>query len=567
MALSPSDPSGGVFTRSLHSGDLDFPHIPLPPPYTEAMAKADPKEINAILQSALMSHRAGNLQEAEAGYRKVLSLNPRHPDAMRLLGLIAISAGMYADGIDLLERAVALAPKTLPYLMDLANAHRHIGHREETVKVLRQAAALAPNDGLVLAQLADALKFVGRFEEALEIVDRTLVMNPRALQLLATKATTLEKLSRHEEALQVVRDGFKMAEDASVPVPMLLEVIFAQLAPKAGAADEAIERVKSAVQTEGVDPRLKASALFAAAKIEAQRDNHDVAFALYEHANTAVENKWNADAHSGVIDSLMNTYSPERCAAMRRSHNTSETAVFVLGMPRSGTTLVEQILGAHSDVVPMGELLDIWDLARRMSMETRTQYMTSQFMDAVTTSMLDDASKRYTSRHRTFARGAKRVTDKLPTNFLNLGLIAQMLPGARVIHCVRDPMDTCWSNYTTDYTTDMPFARRLSAIGQYYRDYQRLMDHWKSVLDIQILDVQYEQLVANPEAESRRMLEFLELDWDESVLRYYESDRPILTASYEQANQPIYTSSIGRYKPYESKLDDLKKALEPVGAS
>lgn len=531
------------------------------------MAKVDPKEVDAILQSAVMSHRAGNLQEAEAGYRRVLSMNPRHPDALRLLGMVAIAAGMYADGIDLMERAVALAPKTLPYLMDLANAHRQIGHREETVKVLRQAAEVAPNDGLVQAQLADALKFIGRFDEALEIVDRTMIMHPRALQLLATKATTLDKLARHEEAVQVVREGFKMAEEASVPAPFLLEVIFAQLAPKVGAADEAIERVDRALQAENIDARLKASALFALGRIEDQRGNHDSAFERFRQANAAVPNQWNPVNHTRAIDGLIQAYSAERVASMKRSHNTTETPVFILGMPRSGTTLVEQILGAHPQVVPMGELLDVWDLARRLSRECRQMYMTSQFMDAVTTSMLDDAAKRYTSRHRSLARHAKRVTDKLPTNFLNIGLIAQMLPGARIIHCVRDPMDTCWSNYTTDYTTDMPFSRDLSAIGQYYRDYLRLMDHWKSVLDLPMLDVQYEQLVAEPEAESRRMLEFLGLPWDERVLRYYESDRPILTASYEQANQPIYESSIGRYKPYESKLGDLRQALEAVGTT
>jgi len=179
-------------------------------------------------------------------------------------------------------------------------------------------------------------------------------------------------------------------------------------------------------------------------------------------------------------------------------------------------------------------------------------------MDAVTVNMLDDAAKRYTARFRSSARGATRVTDKLPTNFLNVGLIAQMLPGARIIHCNREPMDTCWSNYAMHFTDDLPFARNLTDLGRYYRDEQRLMDHYKQVLDLPILDVQYEQLVEDIEGQSRRMLDFLDLNWDDRVLRYYEQDRRILTASADQANKPVYTSSIGRHKPYLPMLDEVQ---------
>lgn len=530
------------------------------------MAKADPKEINAILQSAKMAHRAQNLRDAEAGYRRILAMNPRHPEATYLLGLVALGAGMVADGIELLERAVALDPKQLEYRMNLARAHREIGHMSETAKVLRGAIKLAPNEPMVMAQLADILKLIGEYEEALDLVDRGLVLNPRIAQFFATKATTLEKLGRYDEAIEVCREAFKLAEDAGTEPPMMITMIFAQIAPRVGLDDEAVERVNKGLQQPNVHPQQVKTATFALAAIEDKRENHEAAFELYKKANTAIENRWNAENHSKVIDALIEMYSADRVQQMKKSHHVNETPVFIVGMPRSGTTLVEQILGAHPEVEPFGELLDIFDAARRMSLQTRTQYMTKKFMDAVSTKHLDDASQKYLARHRSHARGAKRVTDKLPTNFLNLGLIAQMLPGARVIHCVRDPMDTCWSNYTMNFTSDLPFSRDLSDLGRYYRDYQRLMEHYKSVLDLPILDVQYEELVEDIEGQSKRMLDFLGLDWDERVLRYYESDRRLLTASAEQANKPIYTSSIGRYKPYESMLGDLKSALDTAGS-
>jgi len=526
------------------------------------MAKADPNAINAILQSAKMAHQAGNLQEAEAGYRRILAMNPRHPEALHDLGVIAIGVSMYTDAIDLFERAVALDPKNLNYQLDLARAHRDMGHHHEAVKVFERARKIAPNEAIVLAQLADVLKLTGEYEKAIDLADQALVMYPRVAQLFATKVTALARLDRHKEAEAVCREAIKLADDAEVEPPLLISVIFGQVAQHLGLEDEAVERLQKGLKQENARPEERMSAYFALGAIEDARSNHEAAFEYYRLANTALPNRWNADNHSRSIDSLISAYSPERVASMRRSRSVTEAPVFIVGVPRSGTSLVEQILAAHPGVVAFGELLDIWDAARRLSRDTRTPYMTPQFMDAVSVNMLDDAAKRYTARFRSSARGATRVTDKLPTNFLNVGLIAQMLPGARIIHCSRDPMDTCWSNYAVHFTNDLPFARNLTDLGRYCRDEQRLMNHFKQVLDLPILDVQYEQLVEDIEGQSRRMLDFLDLDWDDQVLRYYEQDRRIVTASADQANKPVYTSSIGRHKPYLPMLDELKSALE-----
>lgn len=533
--------------------------------YTGVMAKADPKEINAILQSAKMALNAGNMREAEGGLRRILAMAPQHAEATYLLGTLAFRVGMLGDAIDLLERSIALQPKQIQYYLTLAAAHRNAGHMPETVKVLVRAQKVGRNNPNVIGQLADAYKLIGRYEDALDLIDQAMMLHPGIAQFYATKATTLEKLKRYDEAIETCREAFKIADDAGVEPPMMITMIFAQIAPRVGLADEAVERVNRGLDQQNVRPQDRSTALFALADIEAERgENHERAFDLYQQANTAVEKRWSADMQSQVVDSLITMYSPERCKQMKRSHNSSDTPVFIVGMPRSGTTLVEQIIGAHPEVEPFGELLDIWDAARRLSRVNGAQYLTQQFMDALTTKQLDEVAQNYVGRHRSQARGAKRVTDKLPTNFLNLGFIAQVLPGARVIHCVRDPMDTCWSNFTMHYTSDLPFARDLADLGRYYRDYQRLMEHFKSALDLPILDVRYEELVDDIEGQSKRMLDFLELGWDDSVLRYYESDRRVLTASSEQVTKPIYTSSIGRYKPYEPMLGDLKAALEPA---
>jgi len=412
------------------------------------MAKADPKAIHSTFQSAKMAHQANNLREAEAGYRRVLSMNPGHPEALHHLGLIAAGASMYSDAIELFERAVALQPKNLAAQLDLARAHRELGHPQEAIKAFRRALKLAPTEAVVLAQLADLLHSNGEQEEALALVDQAMVQHPKVAQLFAVKSAILDALDRPQEAEAVCREAFKLAEEAGVQPPAMIVAGFARIAPKVGLEDEAVERLSAAIEQEQSRPAARVPLLFAMARIEEERANHGRAFELYAQANAEMPGQWNADTHSASIDSLISVYSPDRVRAMRRSRQTSDSPVFIVGMPGSGTALVQEALSAHPEIGSFGQPIDVWDMARRLSRDSRTQYMTPQFMDAVTPTMLDAAANRYTSRCRSHARSASRVTDALPTNFFNLGLIAQALPGARVIHCVREPLDACWSAFT-----------------------------------------------------------------------------------------------------------------------
>jgi hypothetical protein len=257
---------------------------------------------------------------------------------------------------------------------------------------------------------------------------------------------------------------------------------------------------------------------------------------------------------------LINIFSHEALQRAPRAGNCSERPIFIVGMPRSGTSLVEQILSMYPGVAAAGELADIGLLASELQelieksdpVNDITQLSREQ-CDAFAQRYFDLLSGRYPN--------AIRVTDKMPQNFLYLGWIALLFPKARVIHCVRDPLDTCLSCYYQMFTGDHPYAYDLANLGAYYRQYQRLMLHWGEVLDIPIFEVCYEDFVRDPEELGQAMVDFCSLKWDKRCLEFYKSERSVATASFQQVRRPIYSSSMGRWQHYADHLEPLKKAL------
>ncbi len=261
------------------------------------------------------------------------------------------------------------------------------------------------------------------------------------------------------------------------------------------------------------------------------------------------------------FDRLIATFTPEFFEAQTSPGSDSERPVFILGMPRSGTTLVEQIIARHPLAFGAGELMTrnrvTWTLPAALKSGT-TYPECAALMDERFT---DEAANGYLKELRQLPDAAVRVTDKMPNNFRHIGLIARLFPRARIIHCQRNPMDICLSCYFLDFRGRLGFAYDLTHLGQYYRQYERLMAHWKKVSPIPILDVRYEDLIADSEAVSRRMIDYCGLEWDDACLAHDETERPVMTASHWQARQPIYKTSVERWRHYERHLEPLSRAL------
>ena len=228
-------------------------------------------------------------------------------------------------------------------------------------------------------------------------------------------------------------------------------------------------------------------------------------------------------------------------------------------MPRSGTTLTEQILASHPLVHGAGELLRMDEI--RISLHGLTGENWPQCVNRLNRKTLDKLAQEHLDWLGRLASGKARVTDKMPHNFVLLGLIDLLFPEARVIHCQRDPMDNCLSMYFQGFNANHVYANNLEHLGAYYRQYERVMAHWRTVLRIPMMDMRYETMVAEPEQSARKLIEFCGLEWDDRCLRFYESGRAVSTPSYDQVRQPIYKKSVARWKRYEKYLEPLKRSL------
>ena len=271
--------------------------------------------------------------------------------------------------------------------------------------------------------------------------------------------------------------------------------------------------------------------------------------------------QYRPEIHTQFTDRIVSVFDGTLFDRMRPFGVHNRLPLFVIGMPRSGTTLVEQILASHSRIVGAGELHDIGNIAGTIRQRAQVPEFFPESTLALSSVMAPEFAESYLERISGLGPDASRVTDKMPDNYQFLGLIALLLPDARIIHCRRDPLDTCLSCYLTNFAGEMGFARNLAHLGACYRDYERLMDHWRRVLPLPILDVQYEELVRDQERVSRDMVNFAGLEWEESCLEFYRTKRPVSTASTQQVRRPIYTSSIGRAQAYADYLAPLIEAL------
>ncbi len=262
------------------------------------------------------------------------------------------------------------------------------------------------------------------------------------------------------------------------------------------------------------------------------------------------------------VEAIIAAYDMDFFRAHKGGGSASNLPVFIVGMPRSGTTLSEQILASHSDVHGADELLDIPNAAAKLDPNAYSRRITNRAGALrIDFQQLRAEADRYLATIRAMAPDAKRIVDKLPGNFENLGLIAAMLPHAKIIHCRRDPRDVAWSCFTTNFLDPIAWSLDLDDFAHYYAQYQRLMEHWRRVLPVPMLERQYETAVADFEASSRQLVDFCGLDWQDACLEFHKTERTVRTASIRQVRQPVYTSSIGRWRDYEAEAPELFRRI------
>jgi hypothetical protein len=341
-----------------------------------------------------------------------------------------------------------------------------------------------------------------------------------------------------------------------------IALLFARLAEDLGREEEALEVVIRAMA--GPDaraPRTLSSLQFTAAQLLDRMGRYGEAFAYATCANAPLAASYDPVRMENMIRTCAELFSAEKLPSIARASRPDATPVFILGMPRSGSTLVEQVLASHPQIFGGGELLWVNRLWHALVSRLGGNLSLDAVLARMTVADVDAVAAEYLSGLRGLHPRAARVTDKNLSNFMHLGLISRLFPAARVIHCRRDPLDTGISCYLTDFADVLPFTCSLPALGHFNLQHDRLMAHWKQTLDLPILDVEYEAVVEDLEGQARRMLDFLDLQWDERCLQFHRNPRRVATASKAQVRRPLYRSSIQRWRHYEPWIGPLRQAL------
>ncbi|MFQ5509886.1 MAG: sulfotransferase [Leptospirillia bacterium] len=506
---------------------------------------------------AITSHAMGNVEEAADGYRRAVELDPKNITALTNLGKLLVHLKQPREADACFHRAVGLSPRSPAEFEALGGAFSELGMSEEALAAYRTGCKLTPNDPAPHFKLADCLKRLGQWEESLELHDRVLELTPEAQDVRISKASLLHDMRRTEEGYAQLQP---LLEAADPPVPA--GIVFAQMSQALGRKDEALTLVERLLATEKPGWEERQKLLFAAGHLHDGQGDYEKAFERFQEGNRIVQEAAYPESHIFDVDRIITAYSRERLSALPRAAAGDERPVFVIGMPRSGTSLVEQILSSHPRVFGGGEMREIQNIAGHLPATLGVEREYPECIEGLNQDVLDRLHRTHADALLKLDPEADRVVDKMPHNFLFLGLIALLYPEAKVIHCIRNPIDTCLSIYFQSFVPQQhPYAFDLTRLGNHYRDYKRLMAHWRDVLDIAVLEVHYEQMVSEQEATSRGMIDFVGLKWDDACLDFHNTVRAVKTASKEQVRQPIYKRSVERWRRYEKHLGPLIEAL------
>lgn len=538
----------------------------------------------------LTEMKQGDFEAALRSFHKAIALNPGLAQAHYNLGLVFQKMRMPGRAIPSFRQALALAPNYANAQMSLGNALSDVGAHDEAIAILRRLAAAAPGVPAVMFNLASALKAAQRFEEAADVAQQILARDPNSADGHNIMASFYWSMGRANEAEAAARRAISLdpgladahctlgtvlttlgrfdeavcSYDAALALePDLPEAVFQLVsATKARSTPELAARIEAALAQER-SAYQKATLHFALGKIYDDLRDYARAFENYRAGNE-LEKKpaFDSQAWTSATNNAIATFSSDFFAKRAAFGSDSRRPIFIVGMPRSGTTLVEQILASHPGVAAGGEMEALPNIAKALPARLGATKPYPECLTDLSEATSRELAAEYLAALDRVDASSARVTDKLPLNFLNLGLIALLFPRATVIHCRRDPLDTCLSCYFARFSHHLSFTFSLGDLGAYYRGYRRMMEHWRDVLPIPILDVEYEALVENQEDVSRQIVAHCGLAWDERCLAFHETERAVHTASAWQVRQPIYSTAVKRRQHYEQFLGPLRAALD-----
>jgi tetratricopeptide (TPR) repeat protein len=499
----------------------------------------------------------GQDQEALAALREATQHFPESADVFAGIGFAAQRLGEAEIALDAWRKVLELQPDRVDAVVNLGAAHVALGQLDEAVDMHRRAVARAPEDVTALGALAATLH--RRYEpvEFVPVCRELLARDPERADILTILGAGLTWLGHFDEAAKTCEEALRLQPDY-IPARQLL----GRLKPET-LDPPTVAQFRAQMDDLSLPVQDRASAGFAVAKSLERAGDFDAAFhmfqavnALYHAQGKAAGRGYDLREFQAYVDWARATFTPARFAELRMVGDPSDLPVFIVGMPRSGTSLVEQIAASHPAVFGAGERKDIVEILKRINKVPA--YVALQRWDR---GQARAEAEQHISQLRALGGSAVRVIDKMPDNIKVLGQIRLLFPNARIVICRRDLRDVCVSCCTTHFGESINWAWDFEECAHQAVEIERLLDHWRAVLPGPVLEISYEALVANTEQESRRLIDFLGLDWDPACLAFHETERPVTTASAQQVRQPIFDSSMGKWRRYERHLGPMLRIL------
>jgi tetratricopeptide (TPR) repeat protein len=552
----------------------------------------EPANTKALIDRANALQQASRFAEAIADYDKAIALNPEEAIGHNNRGVALQALRRYREALASYEKAIALKSDYAEAFNNRSLTLRELGHLEDSLASCDRALTLWPAYVTAHNNRALTLYDMSRFDEALASCDRALAINPNYLEAHSNRGLILQELKLNDAALEsldraiainpgiaeayqnrgsVLVNKGNMAEAERMFVralelnPGLVNALYnLSKIRKYRDIDHPDVRKIHTLLREDLPAASKDALYFALGKIYDECSHYDEAFECYRRANRIRNERAGYDAANvtALVNNIIEVFSREFLSHSLNKSEFSAIPVFIVGMPRSGTTLLANVLSNHPLVDTAGELPTIAQLAQFLQSLSKEKVAYPRAARYLTTEIVEQMREQYEKRLCRDSRPeASYVIDKSPLNFLRLGFIQLLLPEARIIHCKREAMDTCLSNYFQRFELSYDYSFDLENIGHFYKQYVKMMEHWRRVLPEKIVEVEYEELVGDTEIVARRLLSYLGLDWHASCLSPHTNPCPVETASNWQVRQPIYRQAVERWRHYEKHLGPLVAAL------
>jgi len=510
----------GTATGALNSHDISIKHF-------EDALRINPNLAEAYLGIGDACEAKGDIDLAENNYVQASRLNPTSGQPYYQLGHIQKQRDNGEQAIKYFQKAVEREPDVPDYQIWLGDTLLKLQHVEEAKKVSSKALKLSPLNEIALGTYSAACARLGDYEKAHGTINIALQKDFLITDVAVAFLTICKHVKRCDEAIDYAKrclspDNLAERTKRNLQAQLALALDYCERYDEAWHYISECKRYKFALEEE----------------------NYPVKFKL-------------------AIDNFISAFTPAtRFSAPASTAQHDHVPIFIVGMPRSGTSLVEQILAAHPDVAACGELPVLNDIINEFSTFVKSDKNWPFSVNDMDKAQVDQISREYMKRLPAIEKKAIYVTDKMPHNFFALGLIELLFPNAKIIHCRRQPLDTCISIYFANFHVGHEYSGNLFDLGAHYFQYLRLMEHWRHYLSTGLYEIDYEALVNDPEPSIRALLDYCGLAWDENCLNFNRLKRHVKTASFDQVKQPIHTRSIDRWKHYEKYLDNLKSGLE-----